>query len=293
MALNKIINWGIFLLLTFIWGSSFILMKHSKEELTASQIASLRIFTAGLVFLPFAVVHIFKIPRKKLGFVILSALTGNLIPAFLYAIAIAKGIDSALASILNSLTPLCVVVIAITAFKDKIQTRKIIGILIGLGGLILLFLLWKGISFDNIKYASLILGATICYGFNVNMVAHFLKDIRPLHIATVSLAFMIIPTAIILWYDDFMQLPFYEEAVQFALVEVGMLGIAGSAIATLIFYVLIKRAGTIFTSLVTYSIPFVGIFWGVIDGENITWQQIICLAIILTGVYVVNKKDDK
>ena len=58
MAINKLINWILFLLLSIIWGSSFILMKHSKEELSASQIAALRIFSAGLVFLPFATVEI-------------------------------------------------------------------------------------------------------------------------------------------------------------------------------------------------------------------------------------------
>ena len=191
--MKKLINWFLFFLLCIIWGSSFILMKHSKEELTASQIAAFRIFCAGLIFLPFAVFHLAKIPRRKILLVILSGITGNLVPAFLFASAIARNIDSSLAAILNSFTPIFVVLIAVGVFKDKIKTQKIIGVLVGFIGLVLLFLSWRGISFENFKYALLILLATVCYGVNVNMVAHFLKGLNPVHIATVSLSFMLQP----------------------------------------------------------------------------------------------------
>src|SRR5258708_8039947 len=198
MQKNKLLDWGIFLLLTFIWGSSFILMKHSKEQLTAPQIAGLRIFSAGLLFLPIAIFHLLKLPRKKIFFVVLSGITGNLLPAFLYAAAIANRIDSSLAAILNSFTPVFVVIIAIIFFRDKIRTTKLIGVLTGFIGVALLFYSWKGIGFENLGYASMILLATIFYGINVNMVSHFLKDINPVHTATVSIAFMIIPTAFVL-----------------------------------------------------------------------------------------------
>jgi len=293
MSLNRIVNWLLFLLLCIIWGSSFIIMKHSKEELTASQIAALRIFTAGLVFLPLALFHLSKVSRRKIPLVILSGITGNLVPAFLFATAIAKNIDSSLASILNSLTPIFVVLIAIGIFKDKIKIQNILGVLIGFSGLTLLFLFWKGISFENFKYASLILFATICYGVNVNMVSHFLKEINPVHIATISLAFLTIPTAFVLWQQHFLQVEFDQPSVQWAVVEAVALGVVGSSIATALFYVLIKRAGGLFASLVTYGVPFIGIFWGVVDGENITAKEVGCLGIILVGVYLANKREKK
>src|SRR5262245_21091291 len=108
MRNDRFVSWAIFILLCIIWGSSFILMKASKEELSWAQIASLRIFAAGIVMLPFAIFHFFKIPLKKLPLIILSAICGNLLPAYLFAGAIAKDIDSSLAGILNSLTPICV-----------------------------------------------------------------------------------------------------------------------------------------------------------------------------------------
>ena len=292
-SMSKFINGLLFLALSIIWGSSFILMKHSKEELSAPQIAALRIFTAGVIFLPLAVFHIAKIPRKKILIIILSGVTGNLLPAFLFASAIARNIDSSLAAILNSLTPIFVVLIALVIFRDKIKTQKIIGVLIGFAGLTLLFLLWKGVSFENFKYALLILLATVLYGVNVNVVGHFLKEIPSLYIATISLSFMIIPTTWVLWQENFLQLSFNESTVQWAIVEAAILGIVGSAIATALFYILIKRAGGVFASLVTYGVPFIGILWGILDGEKITIKQVACLGIILFGVYLANLPDKK
>jgi drug/metabolite transporter (DMT)-like permease len=268
-------------------------MKHSKEELSASQIAALRIFSGGIVLLPLAVVHLPRIPSKKILIIILSGVTGNLLPAFLFASAIAKNIDSSLAAILNSFTPIFVVLIAIVIFRDKIKLQKIVGVIIGFVGLALLFLMWKGVSFENFKYALLILIATVLYGVNINMVGHFLKDVPPLYIATISLPFMIIPTTWVLWQQNFLQLAFDETTVQWAIVETAILGVVGSAIATVLFYILIKRAGGIFAALVTYGVPFVGILWGVLDGEKITIKQIACLGIILFGVYLANIPDKK
>ena len=290
---NRFICWLVFVVLCIIWGSSFKLMKDSTAGLSAIQIAAVRIFSAGLVFVPFALFHFKKIPRNKTGTVILSAVFGNLLPAFLFAMAMVK-IDGSLGGILNSLTPICVALIGILFFKDKIETRKIVGVLTGFLGLVLLTLLparmgLKEISFDNLGYTLLILAATLLYGINVNMVGHYLKGVKPVHIATVSLAFMTIPTGIILWQQNIFGLDFSNSAVQHALIASVCLGVICSAVATVLFYILVQRAGGLFASLVTYGIPFVAIGWGFFDGEEITWLQIVCLGIILLGVYLANR----
>jgi drug/metabolite transporter (DMT)-like permease len=158
--MSKFINWLLFLALSIIWGSSFILMKHSKEELSAPQIGALRIFTAGVVFLPLAVFIWPKFRGKKILIIILSGVTGNLLPAFLFASAIARILTAHWRQYLIPSPPFFVVLIALVIFRDKIKTQKIIGVLIGFVGLTLLFLLWKGVSFENFKYALLILLAT-------------------------------------------------------------------------------------------------------------------------------------
>ena len=294
MKNDRVVSWGIFIVLCIIWGSSFILMKASKDELTWAQIASLRIFSAGAVMLPFAFFYFSRIPKKKMLLVILSAICGNLLPAYLFAGAIAKNIDSSLAGILNSLTPICVVVTGLLFFRSKIEGKKIMGVIIGFGGLTLLTLAAKkGISFENVEYTLWILLATILYGFNVNIVGHYLKDINPIHLAAVSITFMLIPTGIVLWQQDFLGLTFDNDDTLLAIINSVMLGIAGTAIATALFYVLVKRAGGLFASLVTYGIPFIALAWGFVFGENITLLQIACLGIILLGVYLANMPQKK
>jgi drug/metabolite transporter (DMT)-like permease len=290
MKNDRLVSWGIFVLLCIIWGSSFILMKASKEALSWAQIASLRIFSAGVVMLPFAFYHFAKIPKNKLLLVIVSAICGNLLPAYLFALAIAKILDSGLAGILNSLTPICVVIIGILFFRSKIDARKIIGVIVGFIGLTLLTLAGKkGMSFENLEYTLLVFVATILYGLNVNIVSHYLKDINPVQLAIVSISFMIIPTGIILWQTGFLKLSFDDTDVSLAVLNSVMLGIAGTAIATALFYVLVKKAGGLFASLVTYGIPFIALAWGIYFGENITVLQIGCLGIILSGVYLANR----
>ena len=289
MNQNKLLNWSIFLLLCLIWGSSFIIMKGGTEGLTAVQIASLRIFAAGAVLIPFAILHIKKIPRKQLGLTILSAVFGNLLPAYLFAAAIAKNIDSALAGILNSLTPICVVLIGISFFGAKINSKKITGVFLGFLGLCLLTFFGKNVDLSNMQYAFLIFLGTILYGINVNMVSKYLTNINPLHLTSVSLSFMTIPTAVVLLMQDWRSIDLDSSVVQWAIIGIVILGIVGSAIATWLFYVLVKNAGGLFASLVTYGIPFIAIGWGIVFGEDITWFQIGCLGVILSGVYLANK----
>lgn len=290
---SKSVSWIFFILLCFIWGSSFILMKFSQQGLTAAQIAALRIFSAGIVLLPFACYYIINFPKNKIIFTILAGIVGNLIPAFLFTKAISKNIDSALAGILNSLTPICVVIIAILFFKDVIKPKKILGVVIGFIGLCILTVLQQSVSFENSGYALLIFAATILYGINVNVVSHFLKNLSPVQVTAISLAFMAIPSGIVLWWSGFFQLDFSNSVIRYAVLASTLLGVVASAIATALFYILVTNAGGLFASLVTYGVPFVALFWGFLDGEKITWLEIACLGLILIGVYLANLPDKK
>jgi drug/metabolite transporter (DMT)-like permease len=289
MTKDKIINWLIFILLSFIWGSSFILMKLSSTELNGWQIASIRIFSAGIVFLPSAVIHLAKVPKSKIGIIILSGILGNLLPAYLFAIAIEKKVNSSLAGILNSLTPLLVIAIGVLFFKATVHFKKVIGVLIGLIGLIILSLSEGGITGSNFLYAFFILLATLCYGINVNLVAYYLRGVDSFKMSSISLAFVSIPALLLMMQHKVPMLVWENPDYRLPAFASFILGIIGSALATLLFYVLIKKAGAVFASLVTYGIPVVAIFWGVTFNEQVTFLQIGCLAIILSGVYLANR----
>ena len=277
-------------MLSLIWGSSFILMKAGMQHLSAYQVAAIRILSAGLVSLPFAISGWKQVPKNKYGIIIIAGLFGNFFPAFLYCIAEIK-IDSSLAAILNALTPLCTILIGIAFFQLKTTWNKITGVLIGFIGLALLpFAAQNQVSFTNFGYSSLILIATICYGTNAHIVTRYLKDISSLQIAAVAFSIFIIPSLLILVFTGFFNLNILSDGIPFSILASSVLGVFGTAIASVWFYMLVKSAGSIFASLVTYGIPFIAIVWGLIFGEAITTLEIICLGIILGGVYLVNKK---
>ena len=288
MSKQNITSWALFGLLALVWGSSFILMKKSSEHLTGWQIGSTRIFAAGLIFLPFAVFHIRKIPFKKLHLVIISGFLGNLLPAFLFGIA-AEKLASSLSGILNSLTPLWVILIGILFFRTRVEGRKITGVLIGFAGLVLLNLSKGSIIINDISATLLILLATFLYGLNVNMVGHYLKDLNGIHVATVSMAVIGAIAGIVMWQHNVFDLARHDNEARPAILIAVLLGIVGSAVATALFYVLIQKAGTLFASLVTYAMPFVAIAWGLLANEKVSGAQMGCLGLILIGVYIANR----
>ena len=133
MLRDKLINWSILILLSLIWGTSFILMKKGLRSFDAIQIASLRIFISYIFLLPVAIANIRKIKRDNLLSLIIIGLIGNALPAFLYPFA-QRRIDSSVAGMLNALTPLFTLLIGILLYSRKARWSQVAGILIGLAG---------------------------------------------------------------------------------------------------------------------------------------------------------------
>lgn len=285
---QKWTNWLVFALLSIVWGSSFILMKEGLKAFNAYQVASLRMLSAGIVLLPFAIQAFKKIPKDKMGLVIISGLVGNFIPAYLFCIAETR-IDSALAGILNSLTPLFTIIVGVVFYKVQTSAIKLLGILIGFIGLTCLMLAGKEVHFEHLSYASLVLVATIMYGINVHTVGRYLKEIGSIQIASVAFSFLIIPSATVLYFTDFFNNDFSNPVVLHSTIAGGVLGMIGTSMASILFYYLVKKAGILFGSLVTYGIPVVAVAWGIGFGESLAPLQIFCLGVILFGVYIVNR----
>lgn len=282
------LNWLLFILLSLIWGSSFILMKKGLVELNAWQVASIRIISAGLFLMPVAVRQILRVNRKDLLLVILAGAMGTFFPAYLFCLAETR-LDSALAGILNALTPLCTIVIGALFFHAKLPINKWIGVVVGMIGLVMLISVGRDIQLKNIAYSGLIILATIFYGFNVNLVSHRLRHISSLHLAALSFSLLAIPAAVVLDFSSSTS-DIFPHLLNSSVVASAVLGIFGTAIASILFYMLLKRAGALFASMVTYGIPFVALFWGILSGEMINAIQVGCLGLILFGVYLTNRK---
>ncbi len=288
---KNIKHWVLFCLLSLIWGSSFVLMKIGLDNhLSAYQVASLRIVAAGLVLLPVAMPQMRRIRASRLLLIFVSGAMGSLIPAYLFCIA-EEQIDSSLAGTLNGLTPIFVILTGVLFFKLQPPVQKIWGILVAVAGSFLLLLgKYHLHESGNLAYAALVIFATILYGLNVNIVATYLKDESSFHLAAIALVLNAIPAAIVLFITGYFNLAFDNRGILLATGAASLLGIAGTAVATIIFYVLVKTAGGIFASMVTYAIPVVAIVWGVIYGEAFTLQEAGCLLVMLTGVYLANRK---
>ena len=284
-------------MLCLIWGSSFELMKlgmfenHdlSKPVLSPYQVAAIRIFSAGIVMLPFAYKAFKTLPQNVMQYIVLSGLIGSFFPAFLFCIAETK-IGGGIAGSLNSLTPLFVILVGALFFNLLTSTRKIIGVVIGLlGSIFLIYANSKDQQINHFLYIGFVIFATVLYGFNVNMVVRKLTGVPSIQIAAIAFSFLIIPAFIILIYTDYFSLNLVESKYILATSASAVLGILATAIASILFYSLMKRAGGLFASTVTYGIPFVAIGWGLLNGEHITILHVIGLIIILCGVYLANK----
>ncbi len=263
-------------------------MKLSLAIYTPMQTAALRISIGALAMLPLAIIHIKKVPKKYWLHLTISGFLGNGIPAFLYMKSLSK-IDSNLAGILNALTPIWVLIIGLLFFKAKPSKYKILGIVLGFLGIAILFLFKNKIVIEDPTYIFLVLGATLCYGLNINFLSNKLIQVPSLSIAALS----ILPAGILYFIylcigiegKNILELPFNTVHILYVI----FLGAVATSLGNILFFVLIKRSNANFASMVTYIMPIVSIFIGYVSGETIGIQALLCFALILTGVILVKK----
>ena len=285
---SNVANWSIMILLAFIWGSSFILMKKGLHIFSYTQVADLRMSLAWLSLLPLVWSQLKKTPAHFWIPLAVVGLFGNGIPAFLFTKAQTQ-LDSSLTGILNALVPLFTLLIAVFVFKIKVKWHNILGILIGLTGAIWL-VAGDGVVMENAHYAWFVVVATICYAISLNTIKNYLGELNPIHITGLAFFFVGPPTLIHLFSTDFLEIMNTQEKAWSALGYIFILAVIGTSMAVAIFNKLVARTTAIFASSVTYLIPIFAIMWGVIDGEQIALQHILGTAIIFAGIYLVNKQ---
>ncbi|MBA4239625.1 MAG: EamA family transporter [Sphingobacteriaceae bacterium] len=287
---NKAISWIILIVLSLVWGSSFMLMKQGLRAFTSDEVAGLRITIASAFMLPFLIRH-YKIDLKKnlLG-LLLMGVFGNLIPAFLFTKAETQ-ISSSLTGMLNALTPMFTIIIGMIAFNHKISKHQIIGVLIGFVGAIALVALGdnENDQTKNIMYSLLVAAATLCYAISVNGIKAYLGHVNSLT-ATVWSFSLIGPVAAIYLFgftDVVAHATQHPEGMR-SLGFVSILAIVGSALSVVVYNTLIKLSGTVFAASCTYLIPIVAIGWGLFDGEVINLIQLLAVIVIIGGIWMIN-----
>ena len=287
---QKTIAWVLLIILAIIWGTSFILIKRSLVAFDAGEVGALRMLSAGIVLLPFALLNYKKIKGKNWGILFIVGFFGSFIPAFLFAKA-ETHLDSSLAGVLNALTPIFVLIVGAILFTQRFSKSQVTGIIIGfLGTIFLVFAGSSGITNINF-YGLFVVLATICYGFNANIIKFNITGLNALTITSISLG-MVMPIALAytLFFTDVPHQVYTEPSARISLLYVSILGVLSTAVAMGIFNKLIQITTPIFSSSVTYLIPIVAVIWGLWDGEVLLLGHYLGMLGILTGVYIANRK---
>jgi|TARA_B100000768_G_scaffold35871_1_gene34499 drug/metabolite transporter (DMT)-like permease len=286
---NNNLKWIYLLVLSFVWGSSYILIKKALVGLSPLQVGSLRTIISTVLLLVIGFSSLKSIPKDKWKWILITGLV-SFIPPFLFAYAQTE-IDSALAAILNSLTPLATLLIGVGFYRFKIDSKQISGVIIGLIGSVLLMYQGSIINPDqNLLYVFFIIFASFLYAVQVNLLKVHLQDVSAVAI-TVGNFIFIFPLAIIIFFmSDYRQIDVNDKDVKVALFSILILSIVGTVFAKILFNKFVQIASPVFASSVTYTLPIVALFWGLLDGEVFTLNQLFATVIILIGVYLANKK---
>ena len=288
---DKKLKWVFLVILSVIWGSSFILIKKGLIGLTAYQLGSLRIiFTAIFLFI-IGFKSFNKIEKRHYKPVFVSAFLGSFIPVYMFALAETE-IDSSIASILNSLTPLNTLIFGVFFFKMSFNKNQLLGVVIGLIGTLLLIVSGSNLNPDqNYWFSIFVLIASVCYAFNVSIIKTYLQDLNAMSIAVGNFAVITIPALIVLTCTGFFKAEVLtSNVVQTSMLYLVLLAIFGTGIAKVMFNRLVQISTPIFSSSVTYTIPIVALLWGVLDGEKLSIIQVLATGIILLGVFLANRK---
>ncbi|MBQ0787994.1 MAG: EamA family transporter [Oceanihabitans sp.] len=287
-------KWVYLIVLSLIWGTSFILIKKALIGLNPYQLGALRTIITGLFLFAAGFNTIKTIRKEDWKWIAISGFFGSFIPAFFFAIAETE-IDSAVVSVLNSLVPLNTILLGFAVFKIASTKRQVLGVIIGFIGTAILIL--KGAALNpeqNYMYAGFIIASTFMYAVNVNIIKRYLQDVKPLAIATGNYVIIFIPAIIVLLFTDFFtEATFRKPELGASILYVTLLSFFGTALAKVIFNKLVQMSTPVFASSVTYVMPIVALGWGILDGEGFSMLQAFGSGIILIGVYLSQKRTGK
>ena len=288
--------WGLLGVLSLIWGTSFILMKKGLVVFSALELGATRVSVAALLLLPFALREIGRVERSRLKWLALSGTVGTLLPAFLFAYAETR-LASGLAGVLNALTAVFALLMGALFFGQRLTGARVLGIALGLLGTVVLMLLGGSASTNapaggagTAWYGGYIVAATVGYGLSVNVIKHRLHALTPM--AVTSLLLLIIggpALAYLLLGTGFAHKLATVPGAWAAFGYIALLATLSTAVATLLFNMLLQRSTTLFASSSTYLIPIVALAWGALDGEAFNLWHAAGMVVILAGVFIIHR----
>ena len=269
------------LVLSMIWGVSFLLIKIAGTSFPPVWVACLRLLLGGAVL--FGIVKLMKrtmFTRANLPWLILQGLIGSALPFTFFALG-EQTLNSSLAGVLNATTPCFAALIGVMLGDSSLTPRRILGVALGFVGVMI------AVS-GSLQLEGSLLGVTvitlasILYAIVPYIAKRFLKGVDPLAIAfgqVTSAGVMLIPVAL-----------FSHPGVisPSAIGAILILGIFGSGIAYAIFYSVLPRISATQASSITYIIPIWSILWGALYGEHIGLETLVGITVVIFGVILIN-----
>ena len=281
------------IVLTVIWGSSFILIKKSLEHYNPYEVGSLRIIIGSVLLMPLAIINIKKFPRKQLKYLLVAAACGNFIPMFLFPMAETE-ISSSVAGIINSMVRIFVIILGALFWDTKTTKKQIIGTAISFAGVCILTLGSGEAGEIKIVPILLLLLATLLYAINGLTVKTKLNHVEPKALSAFVFGFVLFfPSLISLAFAGFFKDFNFLESNFEGLIYVALLSIFGTGLAMMLNYRLLSVSSALFASTVTLLMPIVAILWGILDGEKLSLLQFFGAAIIIGGLIFLRGKPSK
>ena len=284
-------KWILLIVLSLIWGSSFILIKKSLEHFNPYQVGALRVLIAGIILMPVAISKYKLFPKRYLKWLILAAFTGNFIPMFLFPIAETE-VSSSIAGIINSMMPIFVIIVGALVWKFETTQRQMVGTFISFTGVCLLAFGGDGDGgqFKLIPIPLLLL-ATLCYAVSTTTVKSRLMEVSSTVLSAFVFSFVLFfPSLIALTFTGFFSTFSLDENHLTGLMFVSLLSVFGTGLAMMMNYRLLKVSSPLFASTVTLLMPIVAIIWGVLDGEKLSVMQFVGAGIIIAGLIFLRAK---
>ena len=271
------------LLLSAVWGGSFILIKLAGETMPPAWVAVGRLgFGAALLWTVLLATGRRLPPRGRWGAVALAGFFNNAIPFSFFAWG-ELTVPSNLAAILNATTPLWSVLIAVSAAQARPGAPALAGVGIGFLGVTLAVSGGLAGGWGSPLGVGLIAVASLSYAIGAAVGKSRLAGLDPVGLATGQLTvalLMLLPVAAL-------SLPATMPSAG-SLAALAVLGFVGSGLAYLIFYGLLARVSPTQVVAVTYLLPIWGLFWGALAGEAVGWTALVGVVVILAGMGVLN-----
>ena len=291
-ATTSRIDWFLFILLGFLWGSSFLFIKIGVEAgLPPFTLVMLRLLIGFALLAIVVTAARERLPREAriYGHLFVMGAINIALPFSLITWA-EQHVDSSLTSVLNAAVPIFVIPIGAIFLRDEpLTVGRVVGVLLGFVGVAVL------VGFDPAATAGIdlfaalaVIGATISYAAGAVYARRNVRGLRPMIPAVFQVGFGLLITSVLAFV---LERPFELDLAPQALLAVVWLGLLGSGVAYLVFFGLLGRRGAAGTAVVAYLLPVFGVTLGVLVlGEPLDPRLVGGLALIVGGITLVNSR---